>query len=47
MSGLVVFSSLSEAIRHGFQVCGQCQDGYLVRTRSERGWAMAIARVLP
>jgi len=47
MNGLMVFSSLVEAIRNGFQVCGECGEGYLVRTRTERGWAMAIARVMP
>ncbi len=47
MNGLMVFNSLGEAIRNGFQVCGDCPDGYLVRTRTERGWAMAIARVRP
>jgi hypothetical protein len=45
MPGLVRFNSLAEAIRNGFQVCGQCPEGYLVRIRTERGWAMAIARV--
>jgi hypothetical protein len=47
MNGLMVFNSLSEAIRNGFQVYDKCPDGYLVRTRTERGWAMAIVRVLP
>lgn len=47
MNGVMVFNSLSEAIRNGFQVCGEYSEGYLVRTRTERGWAMAIARVLP
>jgi hypothetical protein len=47
MGGLVVFNSLSEAIRSGFQVCGNCPEGYLVRTRTDHGWAMAIARVAP
>jgi hypothetical protein len=47
MNGLMIFNSLSEAIRNGFQVYAECPDGYLVRIRTERGWAMAIARVLP
>jgi hypothetical protein len=46
MTGLVTFNNLAEAIRNGFQVCGECPDGYLVRIRTDHGWAMAIARVM-
>jgi hypothetical protein len=42
MQGLMRFPSLSEALRYGFEVCGRTKDGYLVRTRTERGWALAV-----
>jgi hypothetical protein len=47
MNGIVRFSSLGEALRSGYEVCGRCSEGYLVRTRTDHGWAMAIARVKP
>jgi hypothetical protein len=42
MSGLMVFKSLADALRAGFQIYDRTQDGYLVRTRTANGWAMAI-----
>jgi hypothetical protein len=45
MHGIMTFSSLSEAIRAGFQVYDRTSDGYLVRTRTAAGWALAIVRV--
>jgi hypothetical protein len=42
MSGLVVFNSLPEAIRAGFQIYDRTRDGYLVRRRTPGGWAMAV-----
>jgi hypothetical protein len=44
MPGLIVFKSLAEALKAGFQVCGRTSDGYLVRTKTASGWAMALAR---
>ena len=44
MAGLMVFRSVEEAIRAGFEVYDRTSDGYLVRTRTARGWAMAIVR---
>jgi len=44
MAGLVVFRSVEEAIRAGFEVYDRTSDGYLVRTRTARGWALAIVR---
>jgi hypothetical protein len=43
MSGLLTFSNLAEAVRAGFEVCGQTSAGYLVRARTRNGWALAIA----
>jgi hypothetical protein len=42
MAGLVVFNSLSDALREGFQVYSNTQEGYLVRRRTPQGWAMAV-----
>ncbi len=42
MAGLVVFKSLSDAVRAGFQICGNTAAGYLVRTRTHAGWALAV-----
>lgn len=42
MAGLVVFQSLVDALRAGYQVYDRTADGYLVRTRTDRGWAMAL-----
>jgi hypothetical protein len=44
MSGITVFGSVSEALRAGFEVYDRTSDGYLVRTRTARGWALAIVR---
>ncbi len=39
---MIVFHSLSEALRAGFQVEDRAPYGYLVRMRTLRGWARAI-----
>ncbi len=42
MAGLMVFQSLADALRAGFQIYDRTADGYLVRTRTASGWAMAL-----
>ena len=42
MTGLLVFKSLADALRAGFQIYDRTQDGYLVRTKTHTGWAMAL-----
>ena len=42
MAGLLVFKSLADALRAGFQVYDRTPDGYLVRVRTTDGWAIAI-----
>lgn len=42
MAGLMVFKSLADALRAGFQIYDRTTDGYLVRTRTDHGWAMAL-----
>ncbi len=43
--GLLVFHTLSDAVRNGFQVYDRTSDGYLVRTRTDAGWALAIVSI--
>lgn len=42
MKGLVVFRSLADALRAGYQIYDRTDTGYLVRTKTAAGWAMAI-----
>jgi hypothetical protein len=42
MAGLVVFSTLAEAIRMGFEIYDRTTDGYIVRKQTNGGWALAI-----
>jgi regulation of enolase protein 1 (concanavalin A-like superfamily) len=44
MAGMMVFRSVQEAIRAGFEVYDRTSDGYLVRTKTARGWALALVR---
>ena len=37
MAGLMVFKSLADALRAGFQIYERTQDGYLVRTKTAHG----------
>jgi hypothetical protein len=45
MAGVVIFKTLADALRAGYQVYDRTSDGYLVRTKTSAGWAMAM--VLP
>lgn len=40
--GLLVFISLAEALRAGYQIYDRTSTGYLVRTRTKDGWALAL-----
>jgi hypothetical protein len=42
MAGIQVFKTLADALRAGYSVYDRTEDGYLVRTRTASGWAMAI-----
>jgi hypothetical protein len=42
--GLVVFRTLAEAVRYGFHEYARTEDGYLVRTRTSAGWALALVK---
>ena|SRR5581483_6310146 len=47
MSGLVVFTSLREALNAGYHVYGRTDRGYLARLRTDRGWALALVECIP
>jgi hypothetical protein len=42
MAGLMIFKTLAEAIGMGYQIYDRTAEGYLVRTRTDRGWALAL-----
>lgn len=42
MTGIIRFHSLAEAIRQGYEVCDKTRSGYLLRTMTAHGWAMAL-----
>ena len=42
MMGTVVFHSVGEALRQGFQIYDKTADGYIARIMTTRGWAMAL-----
>lgn len=39
---MLVFRSLPDALKAGYQVYDRAATGYLIRTKTERGWALAI-----
>ncbi len=47
MSGLVVFTSLREALNAGYHVYGRTERGYLARLRTDAGWALALVECIP
>jgi hypothetical protein len=40
--GILIFKTLAEALHAGYTVYDRTEDGYLVRTRTANGWALAI-----
>jgi hypothetical protein len=46
MAGIMVFSSIGEALQAGFQVYDRTSYGYLVRTRTAHGWELAVVNVI-
>ena len=46
--GVLIFSSLADAIRLGYQIYDKTKDGYLLRTKNSDGlWAMALCQIKP
>ena len=41
MQGVITFKSLSSALRAGYQVYDRTENGYLVRIKTQAGWALA------
>lgn len=42
MQGLTTFPTLDNAIKAGYHVYDRTPTGYLMRTRTSGGWALAI-----
>jgi hypothetical protein len=42
MSGVVVFTSVRDALRAGYHIYGKTDNGYLARIRTQGGWALAL-----
>ncbi len=42
MQGLHVFPDLESAIAAGYHIYDRTVDGYLMRTRTALGWALAL-----
>ena len=47
MPGLLVFTRLKDALDAGFAVYDKTCDGYLVRKRTDAGFAMAVVELRP
>ena len=45
MPGIVVFNSLAEAVRAGYEPYDRTREVYLVRTKTNRGYALAFAKI--
>ena len=45
MQGIMTFPSLVDALRAGFQVYDRTPHGYLVRTKTASGWALALVHL--
>ena len=42
MQGLTVFEKLTDALNAGYHVYDRTPKGYLMRTRTTAGWALAL-----
>lgn len=42
MQGLLIIRSVADALAQGFEIFDRTSDGYLVRKKTDRGWALAI-----
>jgi len=43
---MLIFHSIAEALRAGYQVYDRTQTGYLVRIKTDRGWALALVELI-
>ena len=42
---MLIFHSLVNALQQGYHVFDRTATGYLVRTRTPRGWALALVEL--
>jgi hypothetical protein len=42
MTGITIFKTLADATRMGYQVYERTAEGYVVRARTDGGWALAL-----
>jgi len=42
---MLIFHSVPEALRAGYQIYDRTQTGYLVRIKTDRGWALALVEL--
>jgi len=45
MQGIIVFRSVAEAVLNGFEIYDRTSDGYVMRKRTDRGFALALVRL--
>lgn len=43
-TGVLIFHELGDAIRNGFEPFEKTANGYVVRTHTDAGWALALVR---
>jgi hypothetical protein len=43
-AGILVFKTIDEAVKAGFHVIDRLEDGYLVRSRVENHWVLAVVK---
>ena len=43
---MLVFHSVPEALHAGYHIYDRTQTGYVVRIRTERGWALALVELV-
>lgn len=42
---MLIFRSVTDALRAGYQIYDRTQTGYLVRIKTKRGWALALVEL--
>jgi hypothetical protein len=42
MQGILTFKSILAALRAGYEPYDRTEHGYLVRTKTAKGWALAL-----
>jgi hypothetical protein len=44
---MMIFRSVADAVRAGYQVYDRTRTGYLVRIKTGGGWALALVELVP